>query len=104
MPLVADGQQLVGGIGDADHVLALAYVPGHQLLAQDVLAFAERFHRHRGVQVEGQGDDDHFDLGVIEQLMVVLVQTNALLRLAAVMVLEADSLSLVSAAANSGVS
>ncbi len=64
--LVPDREDTVGLVGHADHVLALADIPGHQLLAQDVLAGTQGLDRHRGVQVQGQGDDDRFEVLVFE--------------------------------------
>ena len=48
-------------VGGADHLLALADVPGHQLFAQHVLARLQGIDGHRGVQVQRQGDDHRLD-------------------------------------------
>ena len=69
--LVADGEDAVGLLGDLDHLLALGDVPGHQLLAQDVLAGLHGVDGDRGVQVQRQGDDDRLDVLVVEKLVVV---------------------------------
>ena len=60
-------------VGDLDHLLALADVVGHQLLAEDVLARLHRLDRDRGVEPERQGDDDHLDVLVGEHLVDVVV-------------------------------
>ena len=62
----------LGLLGDLDHLLALADVPGHQLFAQHVLAGLHAVDGDRGVQVQRQGDDDRLDVLVLaEHLLVV---------------------------------
>src|SRR5258707_8668821 len=87
--LVADGQDAIGLIGDLDHLLALADIPGHQLFAQDVLAGLHAIDGDGGMQVQRQGDNDGFDIFVLEQFLVVFVQLDVLARVFAVDAVEA---------------
>ncbi len=70
VPLVADGQQAVGLAGDLAHLLALGDRVRHQLLGEDVLAGLHRLDRHRRVQPQRQGDDDHLDVGIRVHLLL----------------------------------
>ncbi len=90
VPLVADGQDALRLVGGLDHFLALGHVPGHQLLAQDVLAGAQGVDGDRGMQVQRQGDDHGLNVRVGQQLLVVLVDLD-LLGLAAVDAVEAEA-------------
>ena len=65
MPLVADGEDLAGLLGDLGHLLALADGLGHELLGQHVLAGLHGLDGHRGVQVQRQADDDRLDVRVV---------------------------------------
>src|SRR5262245_5385514 len=71
--LVTNRQGDVVLLGGRNHLLARGDVPGHQFLAQDVLAGFHAVDRHRGVQMQRQGDDDHLDLFFLFQHYLVVV-------------------------------
>ncbi len=54
-----------------------------------MLAGIERVDGHLGVQMERQGDDDHLDFVVFEQLFIVLIEANAVVGAAAIVEVEA---------------
>ena len=72
VPLMPDDQQLVGLLGNPRHLLALMDTVGHELLGQDMLALAHRLDRRLVMQMQRQRDDDPFDIGVVEQLVVLV--------------------------------
>ncbi len=78
VPLMADGEEPVLVVRDLDHLLALAHVVGHQLLAEDVLARLHRLDRDRRVQPQRQRDDDHLDVLVGEDLVEIVVDLELL--------------------------
>ena len=61
VPLVAGGQEQLGLLGHAGHLLALVDAVAHQLLGQHVQAGLHGGHGRRGVQVQRQGDDHRLD-------------------------------------------
>src|SRR5260221_5128502 len=71
MALVADGEEAIGFLGHADHFFALLDVPGHQFFTEDVFAGAHSFDRDLSMQVQGQCNDDHLDIFVGEQFLVI---------------------------------
>ena len=73
MALMAGGQNLLGLLRDAGHVLALVDAVGHQLLGQHVLAGLHGLDRHDVVQVQRQRDDHALDVLVVEQFVIVLL-------------------------------
>ena len=58
---------------DAGHLLALVDAVAHQLFGQHVLAGLHGLDGHRRVQVQGQRDDHGLDVGVLEQIVIILV-------------------------------
>ena len=92
MALMAYVEDLLLLFGDLDHLFTLRDVPGHQLLAQDVLAGIHGFHGHGSMQVERQGDDDRFNVFSVQQILVIVINGNVLLgRLDAVDAVEAQT-------------
>ena len=69
--LGADGHDLVGLAGRADHRLALGDVVRDRLLDIDVLAGQHGLDRGQGVPVVGRGDDDAVDVFAVEHGAVV---------------------------------
>ena len=83
MTLLAGGQQQVGLVGHAGHLLALADAVGHQRFGHHVQAGFHGGDGRRGVQMERQGDDHRLDavgLRVSDQLLVGAVDLDVLLR------------------------
>ena len=86
---MADGQNPVGLIRHLDHLLALRDVPGHELFAQDMLSRSHGVDGDRRVQVQRQSDDDHLDVLVFQELVIVVVHLDFLASFLAVNALEA---------------
>ena len=57
--------------GDSRHDFALGHIVRHQFFGQYVLTGLHRRDCRDRMQVQGQGDDDRFDVAVLEQLVVV---------------------------------
>ncbi len=71
--LIADLEELAGLLGRVDHAAAAGAVPGHHLLAQDVLAGLERADRHLGVQPQRHREDDGLEVLLLDHRLPVLV-------------------------------
>ena len=61
VPLMAGGQQQLGLLGHAGHLLALVDAVAHQLFGHHVQAGLHGGDGRRGVQVQRQGDDHRLD-------------------------------------------
>ncbi len=73
VPLVPGGQQSAGLGGHAAHLLAFGHAVGHQLFGQHVLAGQHGLDGHLRVQVQRQGDDHRFHVGIGQQVAIVPV-------------------------------
>ena len=78
MTLMPGGQIAIVGRGHTCHLLARADVVGHQLLGQHVLAGLHGRDGDRRVQMQRQRDDHRLDVGILQQVLVVLVHLHML--------------------------
>jgi len=71
--LVADLEQATALLRRLLHATAALGIPGHHLLAEDVLARLQAARGDLGVQPERQGEDDRFEVLLLEHRLPVVV-------------------------------
>ena len=79
MTLMADGEQFVFLLGDADHFFTLHDRVGHQFFGEDMLSRLEAIDGNLCMLTERHCDDDRFNLGMLlQQFLMVSVEVDLL--------------------------